>query len=56
MLGAYGALVDIVNSVGTYAWPIHSPPHLSLHPINALMCSMQVSKGAVEEFKGNAYP
>ena len=56
MLSAYGAPADIVNNISIYAWPIHSLPNLSLHPINALMSSMQVSKGAVEEFWGNAYP
>ena len=56
MIGAYGALADIVDNIGIYAWPIHSLPNLSLHPINALMSSMQVNKGAVEEFWGNAYP
>ena len=56
MLSAYGGLADIVNNIGIYAWPIHSLPCLSLHPINALMSSMQVSKGAVKEFWGNMYP
>ena len=56
MLSAYGAPADIVDDIGVYAWPIHSLPHLSIHPINALMSSMQVSKGVVQEFQGNAYP
>ena len=48
MLSAYGALADIVDDIGVYACQIHSLPCLSLHPINALMGAMQVSKCAVK--------
>ena len=54
MLIANGAPVDIVDYVCVYARPIHSLSHLSLHPINPLMCSMQVCKGAIEQLWGNA--
>ena len=52
MLGGYGAPADMFNNISFYAWPIHSLPHLSFHPIDALMCSMQISKGMVEELWG----
>ena len=55
MLSAYGVLVDIVHDICIYAWAIHSLPHLSLHPIDALISVMQVSRGAVKEFWVNAY-
>ena len=48
MLSANGALADIVDNVSVYAGPIHSLSYLSLHPIDPLMHSMWVSKGAVE--------
>ena len=53
MLSAYGAPADIVHNICIYAWPKHSLPCLSLHPIIALVDSMQVSKVAVEEFQGS---
>ena len=56
VLTAICALADIVHNTGIYAWPIHSLSCLSLHPINALMSSMQVSQHVVEEFWRNAYP
>ena len=56
MLHAYGEPANIVHNISIYAWSIHSLPHLSLHPIIVLMSSIQVSKDAVKEFWGNAYP
>ena len=56
MFGANGVPTDIVRYVCIYARPIHSLSCLSLHPINTLMCPMQISKGPFEEFRWNAYP
>ena len=56
MLSADGALVDIVSYVCIYAGLIHSLSHLSLQPIDPLMCIMQVHKGVIEQFQGNADP
>ena len=56
MLSANGAPLDIVNNVSIYARPLHSLSHLILHPIDPLMCSMQISKGTIEQLQGNAYP
>ena len=56
MFGANSALTDIVCNVHIYARPIHSFSCLSLHPINTLMCSMQISRGPFEEFWWNANP
>ena len=54
MLSADGALMDIVGYVCIYAGPIHCLSHLSLHLINPLMCCMQIGKGMIEQFQGNA--
>ena len=56
VFGANSKLTDIVCNVRVYARPIHSFSFLSLHPINTLMCSMQISKGPFEEFRWNANP
>ena len=56
VFGANSALAGIVRYICTYARPIHSLSCLSLHPINTLMCPMQISKGPFEEFRWNAYP
>ena len=49
VLSADGAPADIVSYVGIYARPIHCLSSLGLHPTNALMCSMQINKGSIEE-------
>ena len=55
VLSANGALADIVGYVSIYVRPIHSLPHLCLHPIDTLMGPVQMSKGMVKEFWGNTY-
>ena len=56
VLCANGALADIVDSVCIYARPIHCFSHLSLHSIHPLMHAMEVSKGPIKQFQGDAYP
>ena len=56
VFGANSALTDIVCNVCVYARSIHSFSCLSLHSINTLKCSMQISKGPFEEFWWNATP
>ena len=51
---AYGAPTYVVSAVGIDAGPIDCFPHLCLHLLHPLVCSMKVSKGAVNEFWGNA--
>ena len=51
---ACGALADIVGYVSIYARPIHCLPHLGLHPINTLICSVHITKGVIEELWRNA--
>ena len=52
VLSAGGALATIVSYVFIYARPIHCFFHLSLHPIDPLMDTMEVSRGPVEQFWG----
>ena len=56
VFGANSAPTDIVRYICIYARPIHSLSCLSLHPIDTLMCSMQISKGPFKEFRWNANP
>ena len=56
MFGANSAPADIVRYVCIYARPIQSLSCLSLHPIDTLMCPMQISKGPFKEFRWNANP
>ena len=56
VFGANSAPTDIVRYICIYARPIHSLSYLSLHPINTLMCPMQISEGPFEEFRWNANP
>ena len=51
---AYGAPVYIVSNVGINAWLIDCFPHLCLHLLYPIVCSVQVSKGVVDEFWENA--
>ena len=54
MLCVNGALADIVGYVDIYARQIHCLYCLGLHPIDTLMCSMQISKGMAEDLWANA--
>ena len=56
MFGANSAPTDIVRYICIYARPIHSLSCLILHPLDTLMCPMQISKGPFKEFRWNAYP
>ena len=54
VLSADCAPADIVCYVSIYARTIHCPSCLCLHLVYPLMCSMQVGKGAIDKFWGNA--
>ena len=53
MLGAGGALTDIVCDVCIDAGQVDCLSHLCLHLLNPLVDSMQVSKNLVEKLWGN---
>ena len=50
---ADSAVAGIVTYVSIYARPVHCLSCLCLHLVYPLMCSMQASKGVMEEFWGN---
>ena len=48
MFSADSALADIIDYIGIDARPVHYLSCLYLHLVYPLMCSKQVSKGAIE--------
>ena len=54
MLGADSASVDVICYIFINARPVYCLSSLHLHLLHPMVSYAQVSKGAVEEFWGNA--